>query len=1349
MLSINARADTRTWDFDDWYSGDSTNLVIASTTNSWDYQQWSGGNPNGFLQLTPGAAGRNLAVVFPDIDNGAPVKAFKLTADLRVGNGTQTPADGFSISYVRETDRVLVNAAIVNPGFEGSPPYQPAIGRLAGFAGGDSAGQTTDPAGSTNPESGTKTGVSIAFDAWAGNWLPDTGSGGAPGPDLVGVFVRVDDKTLVSKPLTEANQPCANTNSMQTGLYDTNYPNSPDGLEWCRLEVEKTVDNKVTVIWKGAKILDNFQLASYSVHRGRIVLAGRCGGSWQNVNFDNITLTTVPAIEATFEGLAINPDLKGWTFSLKDTGASKVSRVTSVIWNGTDVTASVVTNRTGDVTTGTYTQATRFAPGSVHHVEVTFVTDLSQTLSGIGDVTTPQYVTLPAAYALPLSAVSGATRGIALGPTWQTWSVNGNSQGNNKLNWTEEQLLGLHGANLIGGSWPTTSDVLDYQNSNTDPTLGLSGNFRYNGSGTGLWDGPDYDIKTLGFGSGAKTSTDDGTIEWFAYVNFPAAGIYYMVVNSDDGFRLSTARHAKDRMGTIISSFNDGRGNGTGLDAGTVQRIAIDQAGVYPIRGIIMNQGGGFNVEWYTRDGSQLHLVNGTSVGALEAWQSATGTGCYVDKAVPVRDAVDVLPTQKIIIDLADGSGSTVVPGSIVMKLDGSVVTPTRTGLHLELTPPGALGAWASGSSHTIELAFADSASNAYTYSWGFKTLTYQLYQGPYAAGGKWNLYAVVRAPLTWAEAKLAAESMVEPTQGLHGHLATLHSTGEADFIRMIGAGESVWVGLTDNEAYGGEETGSDPASSALVPPGVGKWVWVTGEAYTFARWNGGEPNNAGVGEDAVEITGGGAFNDNGIGINGESAPTRQYVVEFETLFPEKIAGISYSILPPGPLPGPSGCDGVFGIRALRNAGNLPTITAAVNALSASGTIVVDSTSPVVNFSDLDGSRGGGGIFGDELALPGNVVGENEDCLVLAKTRIEIIYGGAYTFGVHSDDGFALRILGQNWASVSGNGEIALNDPTTIVYQYGTGDANTRGVVNLAPGVYDLEFVWFEDGGGAYVELYAAKGAYTCDSETSYRLLSAQPIWLPKPGVSAAGWTVEYDAPGGTGLNSIADAEAALVGGSTVSGVSAINYRDPQDAGGAQGCSVAFPQDTGAADEDFAIRATAQLVIPVTGTYQFGFAGDDGGYLQIEGQTWDRIAYTADGNVGRINGDRIQFDANTGNSRTIGEITLAAGTYTIRTLFWERGGGAWFWAFGGRPGESLGVLRAGSGGLVNGVAIAPCTPRPTVSISYTPAGTVLNFTGAKLLSSANADGPFTEVSGATSPYTVPSGATAQYYRSAN
>ena len=59
--------------------------------------------------------------------------------------------------------------------------------------------------------------------------------------------------------------------------------------------------------------------------------------------------------------------------------------------------------------------------------------------------------------------------------------------------------------------------------------------------------------------------------------------------------------------------------------------------------------------------------------------------------------------------------------------------------------------------------------------------------------------------------------------------------------------------------------------------------------------------------------------------------------------------------------------------------------------------------------------------------------------------HIRVPEEGDYTFGMHSDDGFALRIRGGTALSVSGNGQLDPGDPEAVVHPADTGDSNTRG----------------------------------------------------------------------------------------------------------------------------------------------------------------------------------------------------------------------------------------------------------------------------------------------------------------
>jgi hypothetical protein len=99
---------------------------------------------------------------------------------------------------------------------------------------------------------------------------------------------------------------------------------------------------------------------------------------------------------------------------------------------------------------------------------------------------------------------------------------------------------------------------------------------------------------------------------------------------------------------------------------------------------------------------------------------------------------------------------------------------------------------------------------------------------------------------MRWTDAKVACENM-------GGHLVTPTTPAENAFIYSVWP--SGWIGLTDQ-----------------VQEGV--WKWVTGEPFTWANWNGGEPNNAGN-EDYIQFVGGGRWND----LPNASLP---YVLEFE-----------------------------------------------------------------------------------------------------------------------------------------------------------------------------------------------------------------------------------------------------------------------------------------------------------------------------------------------------------------------------------------------------------------------------------------------------------------------------------
>jgi hypothetical protein len=240
LLGTALVAGERTWDFTTDPTTDADPIRVYqegffNLLGEQVYYSGTGGNPGGFLGITWPIGSSSTIAVFPDIDDGKIVTAFKMEMDLRVGSPRQNerPADGFSINFARSNDDVLLN----------DPPTSGMF------------------ATSGAVETGTRTGLSVIFDTWAGNQLPDGG-------DIEGIIVRVDNVTVLRQAMPTRNGTCEDDTSLQTGPRNTQYwidhpfdiePDAPYGedswtnLCWQRLSVELDTNSQLTVIWKGRR----------------------------------------------------------------------------------------------------------------------------------------------------------------------------------------------------------------------------------------------------------------------------------------------------------------------------------------------------------------------------------------------------------------------------------------------------------------------------------------------------------------------------------------------------------------------------------------------------------------------------------------------------------------------------------------------------------------------------------------------------------------------------------------------------------------------------------------------------------------------------------------------------------------------------------------------------------------------------------------------------------------------------------------------------------------------------------------------------------------------------------------
>ena len=108
------------------------------------------------------------------------------------------------------------------------------------------------------------------------------------------------------------------------------------------------------------------------------------------------------------------------------------------------------------------------------------------------------------------------------------------------------------------------------------------------------------------------------------------------------------------------------------------------------------------------------------------------------------------------------------------------------------------------------------------------------------------HVYEVVFGPETFPWNIAKDEAAKRTFGGRQGHLATITSQQENDFIfsNFPEVGDPCcWLG--------GHQPGDTPAQD---PDPAAGWTWVTGEPFTYTNWGGGEPNDSGGQEDSLEF---------------------------------------------------------------------------------------------------------------------------------------------------------------------------------------------------------------------------------------------------------------------------------------------------------------------------------------------------------------------------------------------------------------------------------------------------------------------------------------------------------------
>lgn len=679
-LSLQSRAQTKTTTFD--FNTDPTGILdIRESFEGEPSPAWrpTGGVDNsGYLAITDANPGERRVIVFDDFNDGAIVSSFTFSCDLRTGGGTDNPADGYSISFAREDDPVITGG-----------PFASSPGNEANL-----------------PEEGTQTGISIGLDEW------DSGSG-----DVVGLSVRVDNVLIHQQPMTTRNGGPADTTSLQTGPAGVSLDedwNLPDH-SFVNLTIHLDEDGTLDVTFKGVKILDNFQ-TSYFPSRGRIILAGRTGGSTSHHHVDNIVITTTSATQPTVSMLTLTAtDL---IIEITDSAnqAFDASKPVTVTFDGTPI--EMVVQKTGNVTrlTRPAVLPDLYPPGT-HEIVITAVDTNNNPLTITPTPQTAPYTPLNPAWAAAPGQVNLSQPGFRARVHQLSFPRYPGDM--NLLPLPERQLAGGFFDILTGAPAANVADP----GTEPDGTFLIPGvlNWDQDVSGIGSFAEDETEIPGI---PGSTGSTDYIAAELIAWLDLPA-GVTTLGVNSDDGFTVSFGANPLDFFTRVkAGEFNGGRGS-----ADSTFDIGVPVAGLYPVRIIWWEGEGGANFEFFSvTEGGTKILVNDTATpGHIKAYYGGAPSVPAIHTISPYPGITDNDPRHALRIELTDGT-ATVNDNTIALKINGEAVTPVieNNGGTTIVSYLPAGGHWPV-TSNTVELSFEDSAGGARTETWSFGVNHFQI----------------------------------------------------------------------------------------------------------------------------------------------------------------------------------------------------------------------------------------------------------------------------------------------------------------------------------------------------------------------------------------------------------------------------------------------------------------------------------------------------------------------------------------------------------------------------------------------------------------------------------------------
>ncbi|MFI5379426.1 MAG: PA14 domain-containing protein, partial [Tepidisphaerales bacterium] len=769
------------------------------------------------------------------------------------------------------------------------------------------------------------------------------------------------------------------------------------------------------------------------------------------------------------------------------------------------------------------------------------------------------------------------------------------------------------------------------------------------------------------------TEVDNFVVETTSAITIPTTGNWTFGISSNDGFKLTLT----NGLDTYI--FNNDGTKSSPADKFTTFNITT--AGSYRMRLVYFQNTGGAELEAFAASGSYTtygatntwRLLGDTAGGGLAAYQFAPLTTLANAESIIATPALQAWTRTQVVSTLnylnvgGDGhytSGNLTFPSAVsgtpmesfVLKADSTISIPSTgtwtfgvssdDGFHLQLFDGAttvldmssdglrtAADTFASvnitkAGSYTLRLVYFQSTTPAselelYAAKGSFTawsgTTAWQLVGSNVTATTNPGVLSLARVmPVT---SLTDAETVINPaTKSLAALSAkttvtsvTMNTTTKLVTVTLANHGlvngETVVMSGADQAAYNGTfvisnvtaTTFTYTASATAATPATGT---ISEQVYGLCR------TGSTV---TINLPGHGFANGDYVTISG--AGQSDYNATFAI---SNVTANTFTI-------------SVLNTPTTPGTGTNIVVRKAVQAWSSS------TTAANINYL----STGNDGHFGSNATFPGTIAGNLVENLVLeAKTTVGIPSAGAWTFAVHSDDGFSLTLTdGTNTYTGQYNGVRSPSD-TFVTF-------------NLPhSGAYRMRLVYFQNTSGAEVELYAAPGTWTAYSQTS--------LWR-RVGDNAAGGlgTSTYDMMAVTTyqanvpVTSLADAQSVIATPSeqisaTTEYRNTVNLLNTGTDGHFSG-GAAFPglaSDTPTEVDNFVVQVQSAVTIPSAGTWTFGVTCDDGFSLTLmDGLT--PLSPTLSRSGTGATADALQTYT-----------FVHAGTYTLNLLYYQNTGDA-------------------------------------------------------------------------------------------